>query len=76
VAHDFNNLLPPILGALDMLHRRRVVGEREQRLVSAALQSGERAKTIEPFFSTKAIGKGTGLGLSVVHGLVMGFEIR
>jgi PAS domain S-box-containing protein len=46
VAHDFNNLLTPILSVLDMLHRRRVGGEREQRLVSAALQSGERAKTL------------------------------
>ncbi|MBW4090912.1 MAG: response regulator [Proteobacteria bacterium] len=46
VAHDFNNLLTPILGALDLLHRRRVGGAREQRLVAAALQSGERAKTL------------------------------
>ena len=46
VAHDFNNLLTPILGALDLLQRRRVGGEREQRLVSAALQSGERARTL------------------------------
>jgi PAS domain S-box-containing protein len=46
VAHDFNNLLTPILGALDLLHRRRVGGEREQRLVSAALQSGERARIL------------------------------
>ena len=46
VAHDFNNLLTPILGTLDMLQRRNVGGEREQRLVSAALQSGERARTL------------------------------
>ena len=46
VAHDFNNLLTPILGALDLLQRGRVGGEREQRLVSAARQSGERAKTL------------------------------
>ncbi len=46
VAHDFNNLLTPILGALDLLHRRQVGGEREQRLISGALQSGERAKTL------------------------------
>jgi PAS domain S-box-containing protein len=46
VAHDFNNLLTPILGTLDMLQRRQVGGEREQRLVSAALQAGERAKIL------------------------------
>jgi PAS domain S-box-containing protein len=46
VAHDFNNLLTPIIGALDMLHRRKVGGEREQRLVWGAIQSGERAKTL------------------------------
>src|SRR5262249_41211296 len=46
VAHDFNNLLTPIIGGLDLLQRRRVGGEREQRLISAALQSSERAKTL------------------------------
>jgi signal transduction histidine kinase len=37
VAHDFNNLLTPIVGALDLLQRRNLGGEREQRLI---LQSG------------------------------------
>ena len=46
VAHDFNNLLTPIVGALDMLERRGVGGEREQRLISGAVQSAERAKTL------------------------------
>jgi PAS domain S-box-containing protein len=46
VAHDFNNLLTPIVGALDMLQRRAVGGEREQRLIESALQSAERAKTL------------------------------
>lgn len=46
VAHDFNNLLTPIVGALDMLQRRGVGGEREQRLIAAAAQSAERAKTL------------------------------
>lgn len=46
VAHDFNNLLTPIVGALDMLERRKVGGEREQRLISGAMQSAERAKTL------------------------------
>jgi signal transduction histidine kinase len=46
VAHDFNNLLTPIIGSLDMLHRRAVGGHREQRLIEAALQSAERAKTL------------------------------
>lgn len=46
VAHDFNNLLTPIIGSLDMLQRRGVGGEREQRLIGGALQSAERAKTL------------------------------
>lgn len=46
VAHDFNNLLTPIVGTLDMLQRRGVGGEREQRLISGALQSADRAKTL------------------------------
>ncbi|MDT7951218.1 MAG: response regulator [Acetobacteraceae bacterium] len=46
VAHDFNNLLTPIIGSLDLLSRRGGLGEREQRLVSGALQSAERAKTL------------------------------
>jgi len=46
VAHDFNNLLTPILGTLDLLQRRAVGGEREQRLIRGASQSAERAKTL------------------------------
>ena len=46
VAHDFNNLLTPILGSLDLLHRKGVGSEREQRLIDGALQSAERAKTL------------------------------
>jgi PAS domain S-box-containing protein len=46
VAHDFNNLLTPILGALDMLARRGVGGEREQRLIRGARESAERARTL------------------------------
>jgi PAS domain S-box-containing protein len=46
VAHDFNNLLTPILGTLDLLLRRGVGGEREQRLIRSASQSAERAKTL------------------------------
>ena len=46
VAHDFNNLLTPIIGCLDMLQRRSLGGEREQRLIEGALQSAERAKTL------------------------------
>lgn len=45
VAHDFNNLLTPIIGSLDLL-QRRIVGEREIRLIEGALQSAERAKTL------------------------------
>jgi PAS domain S-box-containing protein len=46
VAHDFNNLLMPITGALDLLQRQRLGGEREQKLILGALQSAERAKTL------------------------------
>ena len=46
VAHDFNNLLTPIVGSLDMLQRRGLGGEREQRLIEGAAQSAERAKTL------------------------------
>lgn len=46
VAHDFNNLLTPIVGSLDLLQRRGVGGEREQRLIAGAAQSAERAKTL------------------------------
>ncbi|OAS23030.1 hybrid sensor histidine kinase/response regulator [Methylobacterium platani] len=46
VAHDFNNLLTPIVGSLDLLQRRGVGGEREQRLIAGAVQSADRAKTL------------------------------
>ena len=46
VAHDFNNLLTPIVATLDMLQRRGVGGEREQRLIAGAAQSADRAKTL------------------------------
>lgn len=46
VAHDFNNLLTPIVGVLDMLQRRGVGGEREQRLIGGAAQSAERARIL------------------------------
>jgi PAS domain S-box-containing protein len=45
VAHDFNNLLTPIMGGLELL-RRRHDDERSQRLISGAMQSAERAKTL------------------------------
>jgi PAS domain S-box-containing protein len=46
VAHDFNNLLTPIVGSLDMLQRKGLGGEREQRLIAGAVQSADRAKTL------------------------------
>ncbi|VWX47287.1 PAS domain S-box protein [Novosphingobium sp. 9U] len=46
VAHDFNNLLTPIVGSLDMLQRKGVGGEREQRLIAGAAQSAERARIL------------------------------
>ncbi len=46
VAHDFNNLLTPIVGSLDMLQRKGVGTEREQRLIAGAAQSAERARVL------------------------------
>lgn len=46
VAHDFNNLLTPIVGSLDLLQRKKVGDEREQRLIAGAMQSADRAKTL------------------------------
>lgn len=47
VAHDFNNLLTPIIGALELLQRKLGGADaRNDRLISNALQSGERAKTL------------------------------
>lgn len=46
VAHDFNNLLTPIIGSLDLLQRRGVGGEREQRMIAGAIQSADRARTL------------------------------
>jgi len=46
VAHDFNNLLTPIIGSLDILHRRGIGAGREERLIDAALQSAQRAKVL------------------------------
>jgi CheY-like chemotaxis protein/two-component sensor histidine kinase len=46
VAHDFNNLLATIMGSLDLLKRRGIGGDREKRLIEAALESAHRAKTL------------------------------
>jgi PAS domain S-box-containing protein len=46
VAHDFNNLLTPIIGSLDILHRRGIGAARDQRLIDAAFQSAQRAKVL------------------------------
>ena len=46
VAHDFNNLLTPIVGSLDLLQRKGLGGEREQRLIEGAIQSADRARTL------------------------------
>lgn len=46
VAHDFNNLLTPIMGALDLLHRRCAEDAKAVRLIDAALSGAERAKIL------------------------------
>jgi len=46
VAHDFNNLLTPIIGSLDLLHRRVKDESREHKLIGGALQSAEKARAV------------------------------
>lgn len=46
VAHDFNNLLTPIVGSLDMLQRKKLGGEREQRMIAGAAQAADRARVL------------------------------
>ncbi len=46
VSHDFNNLLSPIIGGLDLLQRKGLGSQREQRLINGALQSAERARVL------------------------------
>jgi PAS domain S-box-containing protein len=73
VAHDFNNLLTPIVGSLDMLQRKGVGGEREQRLIAGAIQSADRAKTLVQrllAFARRQPLQATGIDLSpLVHGM-------
>ncbi len=40
------HLLTPIIGSLDLLHRKGVGDDRTRRLADGALQSAERAKTL------------------------------
>ena len=46
VAHDFNNLLTPIIGMLDLLHLRHENDPRSMRLITAALESAQRAAVL------------------------------
>lgn len=47
VAHDFNNLLTPIIGGLDLIQRRLPdADDKVRRLLSGALQAGERARVL------------------------------
>ncbi|WP_217352570.1 PAS domain-containing protein [Sphingomonas sp. ID1715] len=46
VAHDFNNLLTPIVGSLDLLSRAEGLTERQRKLVTAGLESAERARVL------------------------------
>jgi signal transduction histidine kinase len=47
IAHDFNNLLTPVIGNLDLLHRRLPKDDAKlQRLVDNGLQAASRAATL------------------------------
>jgi PAS domain S-box-containing protein len=46
VAHDFNNLLTPIVGALDLLHKKHADDPRSARLITGAMEASERAATL------------------------------
>ncbi len=46
IAHDFNNLLTSIVGSLDLLQRKCPADGNAGRLISVALQSAERARTL------------------------------
>jgi CheY-like chemotaxis protein len=46
VAHDFNNLLTPIVGALDLLHKKYSSDPRSARLITGAMEASERAATL------------------------------
>ena len=46
VAHDFNNLLTPIVGALDLLHKKYASDPRSARLITGAMEASERAATL------------------------------
>jgi nitrogen-specific signal transduction histidine kinase/CheY-like chemotaxis protein len=46
IAHDFNNLLTPIIGGLDLLHRRLEGDPRALRIVDGAMESAERSRAL------------------------------
>ena len=47
VAHDFNNILTGVIGAIDLLRtRRREADAKEVRLMTIALESAHRGKTL------------------------------
>jgi nitrogen-specific signal transduction histidine kinase/CheY-like chemotaxis protein len=46
IAHDFNNLLTPIIGGLDLLHRKLEGDPRSLRIVDGAMESAERSRAL------------------------------
>lgn len=46
IAHDFNNLLTPIIGGLDLLHRKLEDDARALRIVDGAMESAERCRAL------------------------------
>jgi signal transduction histidine kinase len=46
IAHDFNNLLTPIIGGLDLLHRKLENDARSLRIVDGAMESAERCRAL------------------------------
>jgi PAS domain S-box-containing protein len=72
VAHDFNNLLTPIVGSLDLLSRAPELGDRQRRLINAALESSERARVLVQRLLAFARRQPLRLGPVDVAGLIEG----
>lgn len=57
LSHDFNNLLSPIIGALDLLQRKGMGSDREQRMIDGArsIQQDARASSFNACWRSRGI---------------------